>query len=55
VNSTQTVSVLNNSGGTGSYVWDDANGNVITGNVTWYDPGGGGNCQFNGDLIQAAS
>lgn len=39
---------------TGSYVWDDSNGNVITGTVTFYDPGGSGNCQWNGDMIQAA-
>jgi hypothetical protein len=51
----QTGVVATSSGGTGEYVWDDDNGNVITGNVTWYNPGSGANCQFNGDLIQAAS
>jgi hypothetical protein len=42
-------------GGTGTYVWDDEGGDVVTGTITWFDPGNGGDCQFAGDMIEAQS
>jgi hypothetical protein len=44
-----------NGGGTGSLVWDGDDGKVITGTITWFQRGPNGSCEFDGDLIAAAS
>ena len=55
VNSLQTEAAADDVGGTGTYVWDDENGDVVTGTITWYDPGTDGSCQFAGDMVEAGS
>jgi hypothetical protein len=50
-----TRSAAQDVGGTGSYVWVDDDGDVVTGTITWFDPGNGGDCQFAGDMVEAGS
>ncbi len=42
-----------NRGSTGSFVWNDALGSVVTGTVTWFYDTATGTCQFHGMLTSA--
>jgi hypothetical protein len=42
-------------GSTGSFVWDTADGNVVTGTITWFYDAGAGTCQFHGMLTSAST
>ena len=40
-------------GSTGTFVWNDSSGSVVTGTVTWFYDTGAGTCQFHGMLTSA--
>jgi len=42
-------------GSTGSFVWNDSLGSVVTGTVTWFYDTGTGTCQFHGMLTSATT